>query len=224
MGKSPNRDEASQKSDRPRNKGGNDPPLGYIINRFPWNNNHWPGGMIFKIGLNIFYSSVIIENEDFIPRNGEPTIICANHSNSIMDAIVLVTSVSRKVPLHSRTCAERGRIGKCYGVLLRIQSSMEREYQTGSSDKVIPTVRDSGWWLVRPVPIMRQKDHIGEKVDNTAAFQKLIEVHRRKKVLLMVGSGRRGCDYIIPRGNISISFWSGTVKNGCREDYFRCID
>ena len=54
--------------------------------------------MLFKIGLNIFYSSVIIENEDFIPRNGEPTIICANHSNSIMDAIVLVTSVSRKVP------------------------------------------------------------------------------------------------------------------------------
>jgi hypothetical protein len=29
---------------------------------------------------------------------------------------------------------------------------------------------------VRPVPIMRQKDHVGEKVDNTAAFQKLLEV------------------------------------------------
>lgn len=29
---------------------------------------------------------------------------------------------------------------------------------------------------MRPVPIMRQKDHVGEKVDNTAAFQKLLEV------------------------------------------------
>jgi len=34
------------------------------------------------------------------------------------------------------------------------------------------------FWLrvVGPVPIMRPKDHQGEKVDNTASFQKLIEV------------------------------------------------
>jgi glycerol-3-phosphate O-acyltransferase / dihydroxyacetone phosphate acyltransferase len=47
--------------------------------------------------LNVFYSSVIIENEEFIPGNGNPCIICANHSNSVMDAVVLVTSVPRKV-------------------------------------------------------------------------------------------------------------------------------
>ena len=47
--------------------------------------------------LNVFYSSIIIENEELIPNDGTPTIICANHSNSVMDAVVLVTSVSRKV-------------------------------------------------------------------------------------------------------------------------------
>jgi hypothetical protein len=91
--------------------------------------------MLFKIGLNIFYSSVIIENEDFIPPNGSPTIICANHSNSIMDAIVLVTSVSRKVrPQFIREV--KARIGKCYGVRRRIPLSMGRESRIGLSDKV----------------------------------------------------------------------------------------
>jgi glycerol-3-phosphate O-acyltransferase/dihydroxyacetone phosphate acyltransferase len=47
--------------------------------------------------LNVFYSSIIIENEEFIPDDGSPCIICANHSNSVMDAVVLVTSVSRRV-------------------------------------------------------------------------------------------------------------------------------
>lgn len=53
--------------------------------------------MFFKIMLNVFYSSIIIENEELIPDDGHPCIICANHSNSVMDAVVLVTSVSRKV-------------------------------------------------------------------------------------------------------------------------------
>lgn len=30
--------------------------------------------------------------------------------------------------------------------------------------------------VVGPVPIMRPKDHQGAKIDNTASFQKLIEV------------------------------------------------
>jgi hypothetical protein len=47
--------------------------------------------------LNVFYSSIIIENEEFVPNDGTPCIICANHSNSVMDAVVLVTSVSRRV-------------------------------------------------------------------------------------------------------------------------------
>src|SRR5579862_14670 len=91
--------------------------------------------MLFKIGLNIFYSSVIIENQDFIPPNGSPTIICANHSNSIMDAIVLVTSVSRKVPPYFIR-EVKGRSGKCYEVRRRIQLSMGREYRICLSDKV----------------------------------------------------------------------------------------
>lgn len=59
--------------------------------------------------------------------------------------------------------------------------------------------------VVRPVPIMRQKDHVGEKVDNTAAFQKLLEVNLRMERKLMVGFGTRRCDYIVSGGHFSIS-------------------
>jgi hypothetical protein len=31
---------------------------------------------------------------------------------------------------------------------------------------------------VGPVPIMRPKDHLGQKVDNAASFQRLIEVKK----------------------------------------------
>jgi len=78
--------------------------------------------------LNVFYSSIIIENEEFIPPDGSPCIICANHSNSVMDAVVLVTSVSRKVfcPWIMLMRNE-----KCYGVQQRIQLSTARVLQVG---------------------------------------------------------------------------------------------
>lgn len=37
--------------------------------------------------LKVFYGSIIIENEQYIPPNGAPCIICANHSNSLTDAM-----------------------------------------------------------------------------------------------------------------------------------------
>ena len=56
---------------------------------------------------------------------------------------------------------------------------MVRELQVGSFDRVrLPLVlRNEGLiMVVGPVPIMRPKDHVGEKIDNTASFLKLIEV------------------------------------------------
>jgi len=78
---------------------GNDAPVGYLVFRitFPDTSTNLSPGALFKLLLHVFYSSIIIENEDFIPADGHPCIICANHSNSVMDAVVLVTSVSLKV-------------------------------------------------------------------------------------------------------------------------------
>jgi glycerol-3-phosphate O-acyltransferase / dihydroxyacetone phosphate acyltransferase len=41
----------------------------------------------FQFVLNVFYGSIIVENEQYIPQNGVPCIICANHSNSLTDAM-----------------------------------------------------------------------------------------------------------------------------------------
>ena len=77
---------------------GNNAPFGYVFFRTIQDNDHLPFiGWFFKIMLNVFYSSIIVENEEFVPPDGNPCIICANHSNSVMDAVVLVTSVSRNV-------------------------------------------------------------------------------------------------------------------------------
>jgi len=56
---------------------------------------------------------------------------------------------------------------------------MVRGLQVGSFDRVRlpPVLGTEGLILVvGPVPIMRPKDHVGEKIDNTASFLKLIEV------------------------------------------------
>ncbi|KAG8830191.1 NADH:ubiquinone oxidoreductase [Serendipita sp. 399] len=37
--------------------------------------------------LDVFYGSIIVENESFIPTNGTPCIICSNHTNSLTDAM-----------------------------------------------------------------------------------------------------------------------------------------
>jgi len=84
----------------PGKRKGNNAPFGYLFFRtLPHKQSmaYSLKGMFFKIMLNVFYSSIIIENEELIPDDGNPCIICANHSNSVMDAVVLVTSVSRKV-------------------------------------------------------------------------------------------------------------------------------
>jgi hypothetical protein len=93
-----NGDVTDTDSVKPSHRKGNNAPLGYVFFRTIQDNDHLLFiGWFFKIMLNIFYSSIIVENEEFVPPDGNPCIICANHSNSVMDAVVLVTSVSRSV-------------------------------------------------------------------------------------------------------------------------------
>lgn len=44
------------------------------------------GRVLLKILADTYYSSIIIENEEFVPENGIPTFICCNHPNSLTDA------------------------------------------------------------------------------------------------------------------------------------------
>ena len=65
--------------------------------------------LLFKFVLKIFYGSIVVENSDLIPPDGQPwlvahrlshqslnrvvvSIVCANHSNSLTDALCVCLS------------------------------------------------------------------------------------------------------------------------------------
>lgn len=47
--------------------------------------------------LKVFYSNIVVEGVEHIPCDGSPCILTANHSNSLTDALLLVTTVPRWV-------------------------------------------------------------------------------------------------------------------------------
>ncbi|KAF6760151.1 hypothetical protein DFP72DRAFT_97925 [Ephemerocybe angulata] len=49
--------------------------------------------LFFRLALNTFYGSIVVENGDYVPESGKPCIICPNHSNSVMDAPVVAITV-----------------------------------------------------------------------------------------------------------------------------------
>ncbi|KAG0142997.1 hypothetical protein CROQUDRAFT_661818 [Cronartium quercuum f. sp. fusiforme G11] len=52
---------------------------------------------LFRFVLAIFFSRIVIENIDQIPTNGQPTIVLVNHSNSLTDALIIMSSIPRHV-------------------------------------------------------------------------------------------------------------------------------
>jgi glycerol-3-phosphate O-acyltransferase/dihydroxyacetone phosphate acyltransferase len=107
--------------------------------------------LLFKFVLKTFYGTIVIENDHLVPESGIPCIVCANHSNSLTDALVLVTSVPSK---------RRG--------MLRLTA---KSTQFGH-----PTFTS---WLIESagtVPIKRRRDYKeGENVDNSDTMGKLME-------------------------------------------------
>ncbi|KAG8950169.1 hypothetical protein FRC00_007851 [Tulasnella sp. 408] len=98
--------------------------------------------------LNVFYGTIVVENEHYIPKNGEPVIVCANHVNSLTDALLLVTSVSSKKRNFLRLTAKDTQFGR----------------KTFSS------------WLIEnagTLPIQRRKEH-GDQADNSTTMDKLL--------------------------------------------------
>ncbi|EMD37618.1 hypothetical protein CERSUDRAFT_114270 [Gelatoporia subvermispora B] len=106
--------------------------------------------LLFKFVLKIFYGTIVVENADLIPKKGEPCIVCANHSNSLTDALLLVTSIPSKRRNLLRLTAKSTQFGK----------------RTFTS------------WLIESagtIPIKRRKDYNNEQVDNTEVMQNLME-------------------------------------------------
>ncbi|KAM5533713.1 hypothetical protein V8D89_012586 [Ganoderma adspersum] len=105
---------------------------------------------LFKFVLKIFYGTIVVENVDHIPPRGVPCIVCANHSNSLTDALLLVTSIPSRKRNLLRLTAKSTQFGK----------------KTFTS------------WLIESagtVPLKRRKDFGDREVDNAEVMQHLTE-------------------------------------------------
>ncbi|EGO00193.1 hypothetical protein SERLA73DRAFT_180644 [Serpula lacrymans var. lacrymans S7.3] len=106
--------------------------------------------ILFQFVLKIFYGTIVVENADLIPKTGQPCIVCANHSNSLTDALLLVTSI----PMSRRN-------------MLRLTAKATQFGQ-----------RTFTSWLIESagtVPIKRRKDSADGTADNTEVMEKLME-------------------------------------------------
>ncbi|KDQ57625.1 hypothetical protein JAAARDRAFT_35317 [Jaapia argillacea MUCL 33604] len=106
--------------------------------------------LLFQFVLKIFYGTIVVENVDLIPETGEPCIVCANHSNSLTDALLLVTAIPSRRRNMLRLTAKSTQFGK----------------RTFTS------------WLIESagtVPIKRRKDYNNAPVDNSIVMGNLME-------------------------------------------------
>lgn len=106
--------------------------------------------LLFKFVLKIFYGTIVVENADLIPKTGQPCIVCANHPNSLTDALLLVTSMPSRTRNMLRLTAKSTQFG----------------HRTFTS------------WLIESagtVPIKRRKDYNNNEVDNSQAMDRLMD-------------------------------------------------
>ncbi|KIJ68151.1 hypothetical protein HYDPIDRAFT_83038 [Hydnomerulius pinastri MD-312] len=106
--------------------------------------------LLFKFVLKIFYGTIVVENAEYIPKTGQPCIVCANHSNSLTDALLLVTSIPSRTRNMLRLTAKSTQFG----------------HRTFTS------------WLIESagtVPIKRRKDFTDGNADNADVMDKLME-------------------------------------------------
>ena len=53
-------------------------------------------------GINLFYNSISVENQDRIPKKG-PVIFAANHPNTMIDPLIVAASCGRRVSFLARS-------------------------------------------------------------------------------------------------------------------------
>ncbi|ORX80613.1 hypothetical protein BCR32DRAFT_327639 [Anaeromyces robustus] len=117
---------------------------------------------LIKAAAETYYSSIIVENEEFIPGNGIPTFICCNHPNSLTDAAIILTALSRKRSHIKITCKDT-------------------LFKMNFIYWALNTMLDS-------VPIMRRREY-GDKMDNCAAFANLINALENGDAVLLFPEG-----------------------------------
>ncbi|KAJ4483190.1 hypothetical protein J3R30DRAFT_3285480 [Lentinula aciculospora] len=126
----------------------------------------WPYTLIrllFQFTLKVFYGTIVVSNAHFIPETGKPCIVCANHSNSLTDALLLVTSVPSNRRNMLRLTAKSTQFGR----------------KTFTS------------WLIESagtVPIHRRKD-FDVPVDNSQAMEALIKALEAGDAVMMFPEG-----------------------------------
>ncbi|KAI0341905.1 hypothetical protein BDW22DRAFT_1331173 [Trametopsis cervina] len=106
--------------------------------------------LLFKFVLKIFYGTIVVEGTENIPLRGTPCIVCANHSNSLTDALVLVASIPSKRRNLLRLTAKSTQFGK----------------KTFTS------------WLIESagtLPLQRRKDAANGVIDNSNVMRHLLE-------------------------------------------------
>ena len=58
--------------------------------------------LIALTGINLFYNSISVENQDRVPKKG-PVIFAANHPNTMMDPLIVAASCGRRVSFLARS-------------------------------------------------------------------------------------------------------------------------
>ncbi|KAF8975179.1 hypothetical protein BGZ46_009370, partial [Entomortierella lignicola] len=117
----------------------NSPPPMYKAIRF-----------FFKICLHSFYGHVEVEGTENIAPDNYPAILVANHSNSLTDAIAIMSTV----PSKSRS-------------MVRLTAKDTFWHKPGVFNYIIKSAGT--------IPIKRRKDHDNQKVDNTESMNVLID-------------------------------------------------
>ncbi|KAH9957909.1 hypothetical protein BC827DRAFT_1261442 [Russula dissimulans] len=106
--------------------------------------------ILFRIVLKIFYGTIVVEGVENIPQTGRSCIVCANHTNSLTDALVLVTAIPSKRRNMLHLTAKSTQFGK----------------------KTLTS------WLIEAagtLPIQRRKDFAEGVANNDAAMRKLTQ-------------------------------------------------
>ncbi|KAH0827848.1 hypothetical protein J3R83DRAFT_3474 [Lanmaoa asiatica] len=103
--------------------------------------------LLFHFVLKIFYGAIVVENTEYIPKTGEPCIVCANHSNSLTDALYVNPYLTRN--------------------MLRLTA---KSTQFGRRTFTSWLIESAG-----TVPIKRRKDFSEGDVDNSGVMETLAE-------------------------------------------------
>ncbi|KAK4054062.1 hypothetical protein OIO90_003707 [Microbotryomycetes sp. JL221] len=157
--------------------------------------------LLFQFVLRVFYSTVHVEGSANVPPQGVPCFLVANHSNSLTDALLLVTTVPR----------ERRK-------LIRLTA---KATQFGRGTFTSRLIESAG-----TLPIMRPKDYKqGQPVDNAIVFGKLIKALEAGDMVVMFPEGMsRYHPSLAPlRQGVSRIISDTLARNAMNDDFQLCV-